>query len=44
MEKKDGIYDAAGRWLAPLEANESLPAAPPRLCQHGRLCKACGKS
>lgn len=44
MERKDGIYDAQGRWLAPLSGNESLPAMPARLCQHGTLCKACAKS
>lgn len=44
MERKDGIYDAAGRWLAPLQSNESQPAMLPRLCAHGTLCKACAKS
>jgi hypothetical protein len=44
MNRKDGIVDASGRWLAPLQANESLPAMPARLCAHGTLCKACAKS
>ncbi len=39
-----GIYDAQGRWLAPLAGNEELPAPPPRVCPHGTLCAACGKS
>lgn len=44
MERKEGIYDDAGRWLAPAEGNEAQPAMPPRKCEHGRLCKACGKA
>lgn len=42
--RKDGIYDAAGRWLAPLEGNETLPPVPVKLCSHGVLCSACAKS
>jgi hypothetical protein len=43
MQKQDGIYDEAGRWLAPAEGNERPEPVPPRKCAHGRLCKACGK-
>lgn len=28
MDNKDGIYDEAGRWLAPMRSNERLPAVP----------------
>lgn len=41
MERKDGIYDAQGRWIAPLAGNEPLQPAPVKLCIHGELCSAC---
>jgi hypothetical protein len=41
LKQKDGIYDAFGRWLAPLAGNEPLPPAPEKLCAHGRLCQEC---
>jgi hypothetical protein len=41
MERKDGIYDAQGRWIAPLEGNEALPPVPTKLCAHGQACAAC---
>ena len=41
--RKDGIYDEAGRWLAPLQGNEALPPVPTKLCQHGALCQRCAK-
>lgn len=41
MERKDGIYDAQGRWIAPIEGNELLPPVPVKLCSHGQLCADC---
>lgn len=41
MERKDGIYDAQGRWIAPLAGNEALPPVPVKLCLHGQLCADC---
>jgi len=41
MDRKPGIYDAQGRWIAPLEGNEALPPVPEKLCAHGQLCYDC---
>ena len=40
-QQKDGIYDEAGHWLAPLAGNEPVPPVPVKLCQHGKLCAEC---
>ncbi len=41
LNRKDGIYDDNGRWLAPMAGNQPLPPAPQKLCLHGMLCADC---
>lgn len=33
MDRTPGIYDAQGRWIAPLEGNEALPPVPRKLTE-----------